>query len=48
MKTYGGMEVPIHAFLTLELDEWSASHPGRFTPGERAFGSHWIKVRVST
>jgi hypothetical protein len=22
--------------------EWSASRPGRYTPGERAPGSHWI------
>jgi hypothetical protein len=22
--------------------EWSASHPGRFTPEERAPGTHWI------
>jgi hypothetical protein len=22
--------------------EWSASRPGRFTPGERAPGTHWI------
>jgi hypothetical protein len=39
MKTYGGVEVQLQAFLTLALDrsEWSASHPrGRFP------GSHWI------
>jgi hypothetical protein len=31
--------------LTSALDggEWSASHPGRFTPGERATGTHWIR-----
>jgi hypothetical protein len=32
-------------FLDLgQLDggEWSASCPGRFTPGERASGTHWI------
>jgi hypothetical protein len=31
-------------FLDLRLvgGEWSASHPGRFTPGERAPGTHWI------
>jgi hypothetical protein len=23
-------------------DEWSASGPGRFNPGERAVGTHWI------
>jgi hypothetical protein len=30
--------------LTLALDggEWSASRPGRFTPRERAPGTHWI------
>jgi hypothetical protein len=31
--------------LTSALDkgEWSASHPGRFTPRERAPGTHWIR-----
>jgi hypothetical protein len=31
-------------FLTSALvgREWSASRPGRFTPGERAPGTHWI------
>jgi hypothetical protein len=31
-------------FLTSELigDEWSASRAGRFNPGERAPGIHWI------
>jgi hypothetical protein len=30
--------------LTSELDggEWSALRPGRFTPGGRARGTHWI------
>jgi hypothetical protein len=23
--------------------EWSASRPGRFIPGERALGTHWIR-----
>jgi hypothetical protein len=34
--------------LTLELDggEWSASRPGRFTPRERAPGTHWIRGGV--
>jgi len=38
------MEVQFHAFLTLALDkgEWSASSPSRFTPRERAPGTHWI------
>jgi hypothetical protein len=37
MKTYGGMEVWLHAFQTSALDEgeWSASRLGRFTRGER-------------
>jgi hypothetical protein len=26
----------------LDGDEWSASRTGRFTPGERAPGTHWI------
>jgi hypothetical protein len=31
--------------LTSALDggEWSASRPGRFTPRERALGTHWIR-----
>jgi hypothetical protein len=31
-------------FLTSALDggEWSVSRTGRFTPGERARGTHWI------
>jgi hypothetical protein len=31
--------------LTLSLDggEWSASHPGCFTPRERAPRTHWIE-----
>jgi hypothetical protein len=44
MKAYGGMDVFIHIFLIAALagDEWSASRPGRFTPGERDPGTHWI------
>jgi hypothetical protein len=41
MKMYGGVDV----FLTsaaLVGGEWSASLIGRFTPGERAPGTHWI------
>jgi hypothetical protein len=36
-------------FMTSALDkgEWSASRPGRFTPGERALGTHWIGGRVN-
>jgi hypothetical protein len=38
------VEAQLHAFLTLALDwgEWSASHPGCFTPKERTSGTHWI------
>jgi hypothetical protein len=44
MKTYGGVDVQIHIFLTSALvrGEWTASRPGRFTPGERAPGTYWI------
>jgi hypothetical protein len=44
MKTYWGVEIYLHAFLTSALDggEWSASRPGRFTSRERAPGTHWI------
>jgi hypothetical protein len=39
-----GVQVWLHAFLTSALDggEWSASHPGLFTPRERATGTHCI------
>jgi hypothetical protein len=45
MKTYGGMDVSIHIFLTSALvgGEWSASRPGRFTPEEKAPGTYWIR-----
>jgi hypothetical protein len=48
MKTYGGMDVEIHVFLTSALigGEWSASGPGRFTLGQRALGIHWIRDLV--
>jgi hypothetical protein len=44
MKTYGGVDVQTHVFLTSALTggEWSASRPGRFTPEERAPHTHWI------
>jgi hypothetical protein len=44
MKAYGGVYVQTHVFLTSALvrGEWSASRPDRFTPGERAPGTHWI------
>jgi hypothetical protein len=39
-----GVDVQIHIFLTSALvrGEWSTSRPGRFTPGEKAPGTHWI------
>jgi hypothetical protein len=44
MKTYGGMKLQLHSFLSSELDEgeWSASRPGRLISKEKAFGTHWI------
>jgi hypothetical protein len=44
MKVYRGVDVQTHVFLTSVLhgDEWSASLACRFTPGERAPGTHWI------
>jgi hypothetical protein len=45
MKMYVGVDAQIHIFLTSALvaDEWSASGPGRFTPRERAPGTHCIE-----
>jgi hypothetical protein len=38
------LDVQIHVFLTSALvgGEWSTSLLGRFTPGERTSGTHWI------
>jgi hypothetical protein len=43
LKAYVGVDVQIHIFSTSALagGEWSASRPGRFTPG-----THWIGGRV--
>jgi hypothetical protein len=39
-----GVEVQLQLFFDLGTSggEWSASCPGRFTPRERAPGTHWI------
>jgi hypothetical protein len=44
MKACGGVDVYIQISLTpiITGGEWSASHPGRFAPGERALNTHWI------
>jgi hypothetical protein len=44
MKAYEGVDVQIQIFLTSAIvgGEWSASHPGRFTPRERTRGTHWL------
>jgi hypothetical protein len=44
MKEYERVDQSIQAFLTWILvgGEWSALRPGRFVPGERAPGTHWI------
>jgi hypothetical protein len=43
-RRIGGAWVLIHAFLASALDggEFSASRSGKFTPRERAPGTHWI------
>jgi hypothetical protein len=45
MKTYGGVEVQLHALVTsaMDGDERLASHPGRFTPRERVPRTHWTR-----
>jgi hypothetical protein len=44
MKSYGGVDVKSHVFLTPALagGEWSASRSGCFTPGETIPSTHWI------
>jgi hypothetical protein len=48
MTTYGGVEIQIYVILTSAVvgGEWSASQPGRFTPGEGTLGTHWIERLV--
>jgi hypothetical protein len=47
MKAYGGVNVQISIFLTSALagGEWSASRPGRFTPGTHRIGG-WVDPRA--
>jgi hypothetical protein len=49
MKTYGGIEVYLHAFLTsaMDRDEWSGSHPDRFTRGKSPWHPVDRRVRMS-
>jgi hypothetical protein len=52
MKTYGGAELQVHAFLTSALDggEWPASQIGCFFPEKGAFSTHsiggWVGLRT--
>jgi hypothetical protein len=50
IKTYWGVEVELHAFLTSTLDEseWLASPPGRFIPREGVSGTHWLLTSFIT
>jgi hypothetical protein len=47
---YGGVDVLIHNFLTSTLagGDLSASHPARFTPGEKAPGTRYVWRCVGT
>jgi hypothetical protein len=47
MKSYGGVDVQIHIFLTSTLvgGEWSASCPCCFTPGTHFIGG-WVDPRA--
>jgi len=48
MKSYGGVEVQLHSFLTLAPDgtKRSISDSVGFTPGEEAHVTHCIRVNV--
>jgi hypothetical protein len=37
----GGIAPPL-LISAIDGGEWSASRPGCFTTGERAFGNHWV------
>jgi hypothetical protein len=44
IKTYGSIEVWLHAFLTSALDggKWSPSRPGRFISTKQPPDAPWI------
>jgi hypothetical protein len=43
MKAYGSGCIDPHFLTSAQVGgEWSTSRRGRFTPGERAPGTHWI------
>jgi hypothetical protein len=51
MKTYEGVEVYLHVFLTSELDgvEWSVSRSGLINLGEYGWGiTTHIQVHIAT
>jgi hypothetical protein len=43
MKTYEEKVAPLLLTSPLDGDEWSASRPSRFTPGERGPGTHFMR-----
>jgi hypothetical protein len=44
VKVHWRVEVHLHTFTSvLDGGEGSDSRPGRFTPRERAPGTHWIR-----
>jgi hypothetical protein len=48
MKAHGKVDVYTRIFWTWAQvgNEWSASRPGHFTPGERTSDTHWLGVWV--